>query len=262
MREAWKEMSLLRRVLLAILAAMILGFGIATPFVSARKGIAYGDTLLYAAREGEVRRYTGRIDGRRAEFTVTPEGTVEYRWGEEAYGPYQVVEEPSASPKGSIAAWNLPGIEIRRGDEVLFRGGLMNGEWTVLYSEDGEPFDFLSITYGASGGKVYDSNGKELTQRDLHEPGLSTVAELALREPELTHRGSFALYLLVTLLAAFNMFQICFPGLMFRWSILWHVKDPYAAEPSDFYIFMEQAEWVILTVVAAVLYWLAITAVN
>lgn len=261
MRETWREMSLLRRVLLAILAAMILGFGIATPFVSARKGIAYGDTLLYAAREGEVRRYTGRIDGRRAEFTVTPEGTVEYRWGEEAYGPYQVVEDPSASPKGSMAAWNLPGIEIRRGDEVLFRGGFYDGGWSTLYGEDGEPFNFLSIT-ATSGGKVYDSNGKELTQRDLHEPGLSIVAELALREPELTHRGSFALYLLVTLLAAFNMFQICFPGLMFRWSILWHVKDPYAAEPSDFYIFMEQAEWVILTVVAAVLYWLAITAVN
>lgn len=259
MREAWKEMSLLRRVLLAILAAMILGFGIATPFVSARKGIAYGDTLLYAAREGEVRRYTGRIDGRRAEFTVTPEGTVEYRWGEEVYGPYRVAEDPSASPKGSMAAWNLPGIEIRRGDEVLFRGGFYDGGWSTLY---GEPFDFLSITYSTSGGKVYDSNGKELTLRDLHEPGLSTVAELALREPELTHRGSFALYLLVTLLAAFNMFQICFPGLMFRWSILWYVKDPYAAEPSDFYIFMEQAEWVILTVVAAVLYWLAITAVN
>lgn len=262
MREAWREMSLLRRVLLAILAAMILGFGIATPFVSARKGIAYGDTLLYAAREGEVRRYTGRIDGRRAEFTVTPEGTVEYRWGEEVYGPYRVAEDPSASPKGSMAAWNLPGIEIRRGDEVLFQGGFYDGGWSTLYGEDGEPFDFLSITYSTSGGKVYDSNGKELTQRDLHEPGLSIVAELALREPELTHRGSFALYLLVTLLAAFNMFQICFPGLMFRWSIRWHVKDPYAAEPSDFYIFMEQAEWVILTVVAAVLYWLAMTAVN
>lgn len=262
MREKWREMSLLQRVLLVLLAAMILGFGIATPLVSARKGIEYGDTLLCFTREGEVRRYAGRIDGRRAEFTVTPDGTVKYRWGEESYGPYQVVEDPSASPKGSKAGWNLPGIEIRQEDEVLFRGGLYDGSWSILYGEDGEPLDFLSITYGTSGGKVYDSNGKELTPRDLHEPGLSTVARLALREPELTHRGSFALYLLVTLLAAFNMFQICFPGLMFRWSIRWHVKDPYAAEPSDFYIFMEQAEWVLFTVMAAVLYWMAITAVN
>ena len=228
MREAWREMSLLQRVLLAILAAMILGFGIATPIMGTREGIEYGNTLLHSTQEGEVRRYTGRIDGRRAEFAVTPDGTVEYRWG----------------------------------DEVLFRGGLYDGERPILYDEDGEPFNFLSITYGTSGGKVYDSNGKELTQRDLHEPGLSIVARLALREPELTHRGSFAFYLLGTLLAAFNMFQICFPGLMFRQSIRWHVKDPYAAEPSDFYIFMEQVEWVILTVVAAALYWLAITAVN
>lgn len=257
MREKWKELSLFQRVLLVILTAMILGFGIATPIVGARKGIEYRDTLLYFTREGEVRRYAGWIGGRRAEFTVTPERTVEYRWGEEVYGPYQVVEDPAAAPEHYMT-----GLEIRQGGRVLFRGGFMGGEWPILYGEDGEPFDILSITFGGSGGKVYDSNGKELSQRDLHEPGLSTVARLALREPELTHRGGFGLYLLVTLLAAFNMFQICFPGFMFRWSIMWHVRDPYAAEPSDFYITMEKIEWVVLTVAAAVLYWLAMTAIN
>lgn len=257
MREKWRELSLFQRVLLVILAAMILGFGVATPIMSIRKGIEYRDTMLYFTREGEVRRYAGRVDGKRTEFTVQPGGTVEYRWGEEAYGPYQVTEEPSAAPEHYMT-----GLEIRQGGQMLFRGGFMDGEWPILYGEDGEPFELLSITYGTSDGKVYDSNGKELTPRDLHEPGLSTVARLALREAELTHRGSFGLYLLVTLLAVFNMFQICFPGFMFRLSIMWHVRDPYAAEPSDFYVAMEKAEWVILTVVAAVLYWMAMTAIN
>lgn len=257
MRERWRELSLFQRVLLVILAAMILGFGVATPIMSIRKGIEYRDTLLYFTQEGEVRRYAGRVDGKRTEFTVTPGGTVEYRWGEEVYGSYQVVEAPSAAPKSYTT-----GLEIYQGEKMLFRGGFMDGGWPILYGEDGEPFELLSITYGTSDGKVYDSNGKELTPRDLHEPGLGTVAKLALREPELTHRGSFALYLLVTLLAVFNMFQICFPGLMFRWSIMWHVRDPYAAEPSDFYVAMEKIEWVVLTGVAAVLYWMAMTVIN
>ena len=109
MREAWREMSLLQRVLLAILAAMILGFGIATPIMSIREGIEYGNTLLHFTQEGEVRRYTGRIDGRRAEFAVMPDGTVEYRWGEEAYGPYQYVGYPEPGEGGAVGLVSLFG---------------------------------------------------------------------------------------------------------------------------------------------------------
>ena len=256
MREKWQEMSWFRRGLLAVLAVMVVGFGIATPVVSAKKGIEYADTLLYWTQEGDTCRYAGRLDGQRAEFTVQSGGTVEYRWGEETYGPYQVTENPSAAPRDFMT-----GLEIRQVGQVIFCGGFSDGEWPVLYGEDGEPFGMLDITY-SSGGKTFDSNGRELSARDLHEPRLTTVASLVLGEPALTHRGSFGLYLLVTLLAAFNIFQICCPGLMFRWSIMWHVQDPDSAEPSDFYIAMEKIEWVVLSVVAAVLYWMAITVIN
>lgn len=130
----------------------------------------------------------------------------------------------------------------------------------MLYNENGNLFDMMDFTV-SSGGKTYDSKGKELTARDLHEPSLTTVARLGLDEAELTHRGHFGLYLLVTLLAAFNIFQICYPELMFRWSIMWHVQDPYAAEPSDWYILMERIEWVVLTGVVAVLYWAALAVI-
>lgn len=259
MREKWQEMSWFRRGLLAILAVMVVGFGIATPVVSARKGIEYADTLLYLTEEGDTRRYTGRLDGQRAEFTVRPGGTVEYLWGEETYGPYQVVEDPSAAPRDFMT-----GLEIRRDGQALFRGGFSDDEWPVLYGEDGEPFEpfrMLDITY-SSGGKTFDSDGRELSARDLHEPRLTTVARLVLGEPALTHRGSFGLYLLVTLLAAFNIFQICCPGLMFRWSIMWHVRDPDSAEPSDFYIVMEKIEWVVVTGLAAWCYWLSLTLIH
>ena len=79
--KKWREMSWFRRVLVALLAGMILGGGIATTVVTGREGIKYQDTLLLLTREGEACRYTGRLDGERAEFTVRPGGLVEYRWG-------------------------------------------------------------------------------------------------------------------------------------------------------------------------------------
>lgn len=70
--KKWREMSWFRRVLVALLAGMILGGGIATTVVTGREGIKYQDTLLLLTREGEACRYTGRLDGERAEFTVRP----------------------------------------------------------------------------------------------------------------------------------------------------------------------------------------------
>ena len=62
MREKWEEMSLLRRILVVILAVMIVGFGAATLIAGGQKGIEYRDTLLRFTQEGEVRRYAGRLD--------------------------------------------------------------------------------------------------------------------------------------------------------------------------------------------------------
>lgn len=256
-------MSRFRQVLVAVQIVMIVGFGIATSIVSAQKGIAYREALLHFQEEGNVCRYRGLLDGKQAEFTVTDGRTVNYRWGDEVYGPYQIVDDPTASPKGeNFAGRTLPGIEIRCKDEVIFRGGYTSSEVFLLIREDGEwAGDMLSISYGTSGGVVYDANGNELTQRDLHEPGVTTIFRVAM-QPELTHRGNFGLYLLVTLLAVFNIFQICCPGFMFRWSIMWHVKDPDTAEPSDFYIAMERLEWIFLTGLAVWLYWMALMEMN
>lgn len=255
MREKWRELSSFQRVLLAILAGMILGFGIATPIVSARKGIEYRNTLLYLTQEGEVRRYAGRIDGARTEFIVNPDGTVEYHWGEEVYGPYQVWEDPAAAPEAFMT-----GLEIRQGSQTLFRGGLRGGEWPMLYGEDGTPDQFLEITYGTSGGKVY-KDGKELTPRDLHEPGLTTVANLALGEPELAHRGNFGLYLLVTLMPAAVMFGICFWKRLFYHRMSLTVQNPDGVEPSDYYLFTQNAGWVVLAAASGVLYWMVLTTI-
>lgn len=256
----WKELSLFRKILLAVLAALILGFGVATPLMSTRKGMAYGDSLLYFTEENGVRRYAGRNEGKRAEFTVQSDGTIHYRWGDYDYGPYRVVEDPTAAPTKETG-WT--GIEIRREDEVLFRGGYRrNSAPMYLYTEDGEMLaEWGVVGVGTSSGERWYKDGREISEYEVREPGMTALLKLSLG-PELTHRGDFGLYLLVTLLAAFNIFQICCPGFMFQLSLLGRVRDPEGAEPSDFYIAMERLEWIILTGVAAYLYWLALTIVK
>lgn len=139
-----------------------------------------------------------------------------------------------------------PGIEIRQGEKVLFRGCYLSAPPACL--EDGEP---LILTSGYS----------VLRRRARHFPGrqrppgadLTTLAELVL-EPELTHRGDVTLFLLAVFVSLLNGVQICFPRLLFRLGLWGRVRDPDSAEPSEFYIAMEHIEWAVLTMFALVLY--------
>ena len=51
--------------------------------------------LLVRTQAGETVRYSGKLDGQNAEFSVTGD-TVTYCWGEETYSPYQVKRDPTA----------------------------------------------------------------------------------------------------------------------------------------------------------------------
>ena len=251
-REKWTEMSWFRRILLLWMAAMILGFGIAMPVVRAAQGIEYGDDFLRLRQEGEVRYYEGEVDWEDAAFTVWPDGRVEYRWGEYTCGPYQVSVVPDAAPEGFGSA--MTGLEIRQGDQVLFRGGYLKDAFQMLYQENGEPLWEIRSSVSSGSGAVLFVDGREVSPEEQHEPSLTAVARAALY-PELVRRGSVGIYLLVTLLALLNMLQICFPGFFFRLSLWGHVRNVEDAEPSEFYIAAEHAEWVLLALLVPVLYW-------
>jgi len=256
LKAKWSEMSRYRRVLLLVMAAEILVFFIANVLAFLRPGLEYQDTLLYPRTEGELQIYQGRVDGETARFTVTPGGEVSYQWGEYTYGPYQISEDPSAVPDGYEGS---QGIEIRLGDEVLFRGCYLPSSTFPLIQEDGESLWEDSNIYMISGEKIW-RNGQEITEREYREPSLSALARVALGT-ELTRQGNILLYLLITVLAVFNVLQICFPGLFFRRYIRWRVRDPELAEPSDFYIAMERMEWVVLAIVCLVLYGMCLTTI-
>ena len=257
LKAKWSEMSLYRRVLLIVMAIEILAFFFATLVMINRPGLEYQDALLYPRTEGELQIYQGRVDGETARFTVAPGGEVSYQWGEYTYGPYQISEDPSAAPEGK---GRMTGLEISLGDEVLFRGGYQPDSVISLYQEDGEPLWGIQVTATMSDGTVIGEDGQEISLEEQHEPSLSALARVAL-DPELIHRGSILLYLAVTLLALFNMVQICFPHLFFRLSLWGHVRNLDDAEPSDFYIMMEHVEWAVLAIVCLVLYGMCLNTI-
>ena len=136
LKAKWSEMSRYRRVLLLVMAIEILAFFFATVVMINRPGLEYQDTLLYPGTEGDIQIYQGTVDGETARFAVSPEWEVSYQWGDYTYGPYQITEDPAAVPDGYEGS---QGIEIRLGDEVLFRGCYLPNSTLSLIQEDGEP---------------------------------------------------------------------------------------------------------------------------
>ena len=202
-----------KKVLLLVLAALVALFGVLYwRSAAGPEGVAYRDVLYFPTQELEALVYTGKADGQTVSYAVGSDGSVTCRVGETVHGPYTIREDPSAVPDGYEGS---QGIEIRLGDEVLFRGCYLPRSTLSLIQEDGEPLWGSSSYAFASDGTILGENGRVITQQEFHEPDLYTLVRVAL-EPELTHRGSMGLYLAVTLLALFNIIQICFPHLFFR----------------------------------------------
>ena len=252
LKAKWLEMNLYRRILLAVMVAEIMGFLIANVIAANRPGLEYGGTLLYPRMERETQIYEGTVDGEPAQFVVSPEGEVSYQWGDFSYGPWQVSRDPTAVPDGFRGE---TGLEIRRGDEVVFRGIYNPGSSNLLIDENGEPvWDMTFSVESSGGGAALYVDGREVTREEQHQPSLGALARIVLA-PELTHRGSLLLWFVVTLIALMNTLQLCFPGFFFRLSLWGHVRNIDDAEPSDFYIVAERLEWLILALACLFLYW-------
>ena len=265
LKARWNEMDLFRKGLLILLVAAIPLFAVVTAVQCSRLGIEYGTVFLRRTENDGVIQYAGREDGQDSVFTVGPDGRVEYRWGEETYGPYTVREDPSAAPEPS--AWNgdsgdryvpdgLTGVEIRQGDTVLFRGGWdpdPDRTWFSLYDESGNQLSGLSISAITSSGTVIGPDGEIITPREQHKPTAAALLRVVLA-PELVHRGSWLIYAFVTLLAAAGMGYILFYRELFYWNLGFTVKNPENAEPSDWYVFSSLLGMTIITGAVLVLY--------
>ena len=260
LKARWTEMDLFRKGLLLLLAVAIPLFAVVTAVQCSRVGIEYENVFLRRTENDGVIQYAGRKSGEDSVFTVCPDGRVEYRWGEETYGPYTILQDPSAAPEPSMGDSYVPeglmGVEVRQGDTVLFRGGWdpdPDMTWFSLYDESGNRLSGLSFSATMGDGTMIGSDGEIITPREQHEPTAAGLLRVALA-PELVHRGSWKIYALVTLLAAAGVGYILFYRELFYWDMSFTVKNPENAEPSDWYVFSSLLGMGIITAVVLVLY--------
>lgn len=262
LESAAKRIRSLERVqkgMLLFAAVLPLAFFAAYFMTTGREGFEYRNAILVpeaGADEGaDGTVYAGTINGKPAVFTVSPDKTVEFRYGETIYGPYTVKEDPSAIPKrgGDVKTLaeleDMRGIELYRGDELLFRGGeryFANGY--RLYNEEGEMEVLDPIT---AGGKSLEGNGNTA---DPMEPSAGVLLELMYGPVLLTHKGDWNGWLFGTLLCAAVSVSILFADELFRWNLRFRIRDPERAEPSEWEIAGRYLRWTMLLILAVTIF--------
>lgn len=240
-----------QKIVLLFMAAVVLVFSILYPITIEREGFEYKDAILVPNLENGNTVYSGKIQGKQASFTVYADKTVEFRYGDRIYGPYTAEEDPTAIPKVRELKEDMTGVELRKGDEVLFRGGVLDyggGIW--LYNEDGSMGDSLNITAMTSNGIAIDGDGNVV---DTMEPSAFTILSL-MAGPELTHKGDQTAWFFGVFICILNAVSILFVDELFRWHLAFQIRDAERAEPSDWEVASRYIAWTVLPIISVVIF--------
>ncbi len=236
-------------VLLAMMM-MVLVFTILYPVTISREGFAYKNAILIPYHEDGSTVYSGKIQGKQASFTVFADKTVNFQYDGITYGPYTAREDLTAIPKDNELRDNMVGIELRQGEEILFRGGVLDhGDYLWLYNEDGS-IENLDIAITTNAGTVMDEHGNEI---EPMEPSVSTILNL-MNDPQLTHKGNWLLWFGGVFFCIATAVSILFADELFRWNLAFQIRDVERAEPSDWEIATRYISWTVLPIMAMVIF--------
>ena len=223
------ERTKVQNILLLILAAMILLFGILNVVSLFRKGVVFDEHLLRIQTEADHTTYCGKVYGDEVFVVVrSAKAQVEYLVEDRVHDVYTVEYplEPIQTQFGSVF-----GIRILKNDEILFEGGYdPQQEFMRWFDKNGEWDSGVHFSYGTSGNL---SAPEELTRGNVM---------YFLNGPDIVHRGSIGLYLLMVLLTLLMMVDVAYPLALFKLKHRLDVRDP---EPTDFYLAMQKAGWVL-----------------
>lgn len=249
--ERIKNLNLYQKSILILMLVMALVFAVLYPVTISRVGYEYKDAILVPSQENGNTVYSGTLKGKQAYFTVTEDKTVLFQHGDKSYGPYTAKEDPTAIPKDSEMAEYMTGVELREGDEILFRGGVRDmGDFYWIQNEDGTSDNMVVITYGDSNGIVRDENGNIV---DPFEPSVSSVLEL-MHGPELTHKGIGFAWFGAVFICLVNAICILFADELFRWHLSFRVWNADHLEPSDWELAGRYISWTVLSIMALVIF--------
>ena len=235
---------------LLLMIVMVLVFTILYPITIAREGFEYKNAILIPHQENGNTLYSGKIQGKQASFAVYADKTVEFQYNGRIYGPYIAKEDPTAIPKDSEVGESMTGVELRHGEEILFRGGVLDlGDYHLLYSEDGS-LENINISVTTSDGIVMDENGNVI---DPMEPSVSTILDL-MAGPELTHKGGWPAWFGGVFVCIVTTILILFADELFRWNLVFRIRNVDQAEPSDWEIASRYIAWTVLPLMAMIIF--------
>lgn len=261
--ERIKNLDRYQKAVLLILVAMAVIFAVVYTSVISRIGYLYNDQILEADTENGNLVYQAQVRGEEWRFTVTPDKTVTFQAGDKLYGPYTAKEDPTAIPRNHDQAERMTGVEVREKDKVLFRGGIMGyGEYGntsrnwMMFHEDGTSAGFE--VYAVMGdGTMISGDGTMIsgdgTIMDPMEPTVTTILRL-MEGPELTHKGVWQAWIAGVLLSLVTAVSILFADELFRWNLVFRVRDVDRVEPSDWEIAGRYISWTLMPLVALAVY--------
>lgn len=235
--------------ILLLMTAMVVVFTVIYPMSIAREGFAYKNAILIPKQENGSVIYSGKIQGKQASFTVSADKTVVFQYGDKTYGPYTAKVDPSAVPENEEMGEHMTGVELRQGEEILFRGGVLGqGEYWFLYNEDGS-VENLGISVTINGIEM-DENGNV---RDPMEPSAAIILDL-MAGPELTHKGEWIAWFAGLCVCLVTALFMLFADELFRWNLSFQIRNADRAEPSDWEIAGRYITWTVLPVLAMIIF--------
>ena len=243
-----KNLNRYQKCFLLIMLLMSLVFTILYPITISRVGYEYKNSILVPTQENNNIIYSGKIHGTQAHFTVSEDKTLAFQYGDKTYGPYTLKEDSGAIPQNKDMSEYMTGVELRCGENILFRGGvLQTADSYWLYNEDGNDYEF---SYMAEDETERDADGNII---DPDEPSTGNILEL-MNDPVLTHKGNWTAWLGALIISIFNAFSILYADEIFRWNLAFQIRDTDGTEPSDWEIAGRYVSWIILILVALIIY--------
>lgn len=238
-------------LLISILIALV--FTVIYPVTIAREGFLYKDVILTPTEENGNTVYSGKIQGKKASFTVDEDKTVVFQYGDQTYGPYRFKEDPTAIPQDMDFSDHLLGLEVWQGDQMVFRGCVEDqGDIRWIYNEGGILQDISILA--TSGDIVMDENGNVT---DTIEPPVTVILNL-MSGPNLTHKGDWSVWFLGIFICIFTVVSILFADELFRWNLSFQIRNVDRAEPSDWEMTRRYITWTVLPIFAIIAFMLGL----
>lgn len=248
--EKIKNLNLYQKGVLIVMTAMAVIFAVIYSMTISKVGFEYKDAIFVPSQENGSIMYSGKLQGQKAYFSVSPDKTVIFRHGDKIYGPYTAKEDDTAIPEEEKQSEDMVGVELRQGDDILFRGGVSDhGGSYWLYSEDGI-LDNFGFSYNVGDGIERDENGNAI---DPVEPSASAILEL-MNGPALTHKGDWSAWFGAVFLCLLNAFSVLFADELFRWNLTFQIRNAEQAEPSDWEITGRYIGWTVITIAALLIF--------